>query len=142
MVEKMQARPWPVYKIKVGSNNDIEVLTALRKHTNAPFYVDANGAWTASEALVKIPQLKEFGVELVEQPLAKDDWEGMKVLYESSPLPLFADESCVFENDVEKCFNTTGNPCFLSSSVSLTFPLIANVAPITLTPNGVGCTAY
>ncbi|MEP6725460.1 MAG: enolase C-terminal domain-like protein, partial [Bacteroidota bacterium] len=37
------------------------------------------------------------------QPLAKDDWEGMKVLYEKSVLPLFADETCVFENDVEKC---------------------------------------
>ena len=44
-------------------------------------------------------------MELVEQPLAKDDWEGMKVLYKESALPLIADESCVFENDVEKCHN-------------------------------------
>jgi L-alanine-DL-glutamate epimerase-like enolase superfamily enzyme len=40
---------------------------------------------------------------LVEQPLAKDDWSDMKILHEQSSLPLFADESCVFENDVEKC---------------------------------------
>ena len=39
----------------------------------------------------------------IEQPLAKDDWEGMKWLHERSPLPLLADESCVLENDVEKC---------------------------------------
>ena len=65
---------------------------------------NANAAWTTDEALVKIPQLKELGVELVEQPLAKDNWDGMKTLYERSPLPLFADESCVFENDVEKCY--------------------------------------
>jgi L-alanine-DL-glutamate epimerase-like enolase superfamily enzyme len=39
----------------------------------------------------------------VEQPLAKDNWEGMKILFEKSPLPLMADESCVFESDVEKC---------------------------------------
>ena len=104
MVEKMQAKPWPVYKIKVGTPDDIEIIRTLRKHTNAVFRVDANAAWTAEEALVKIPQLKELGVELVEQPLAKDDWEGMKVLYERSSLPLFADESCVFENDVEKCY--------------------------------------
>jgi L-Ala-D/L-Glu epimerase len=39
----------------------------------------------------------------VEQPLAKDDWEGMKILYEQSVLPLIADESCVAEADVEKC---------------------------------------
>ena len=59
------------------------------------------GRW--NEALEKIPLLKELGVELMEQPLAKDDWEGMKVLFKESPLPLFADESCVSEKDVEKC---------------------------------------
>jgi L-alanine-DL-glutamate epimerase-like enolase superfamily enzyme len=42
-------------------------------------------------------------VEFVEQPLAKDNWEGMKVLYEQSPLPLIADEACVAEQDVQKC---------------------------------------
>ncbi|HXL57773.1 MAG TPA: enolase C-terminal domain-like protein, partial [Chitinophagaceae bacterium] len=83
--------------------NDIEILTALRKHTSAPFYVDANAVWTLEEALNKILRLKELGVELVEQPLGKDNWEGMKVLYKESSLPLFADESCVFENDIEKC---------------------------------------
>jgi len=48
--------------------------------------------------------LKEMNVEFVEQPLAKDNWEGMKLLYEKSPLPLLADESCVSEGDLEKCF--------------------------------------
>jgi L-alanine-DL-glutamate epimerase-like enolase superfamily enzyme len=48
--------------------------------------------------------LANLGVELVEQPLAKDNWEGMKVLYAQSQLPLFADESCVYEQDVEKCY--------------------------------------
>ncbi|RZL99117.1 MAG: dipeptide epimerase, partial [Pedobacter sp.] len=43
------------------------------------------------------------GVEFVEQPLAKDNWDGMKVLYEQSALPLFADESCVAEDDVLRC---------------------------------------
>src|SRR5690606_35024821 len=65
----------------------------------------ANAAWTVEEALVKIPQLQQLGVEFVEQPLARDDWEGMKVLYQQSSLPLIADESCVLESDVEKCHN-------------------------------------
>jgi L-alanine-DL-glutamate epimerase-like enolase superfamily enzyme len=103
MVAKMQEKPWPVYKIKVGVAGDIEMVTALRKHTDAVFRVDANAGWTLEQALEKIPVLKELGVELVEQPLAKDNWEGMKVLYEKSPLPLIADESCVSEHDVEKC---------------------------------------
>jgi L-alanine-DL-glutamate epimerase-like enolase superfamily enzyme len=53
--------------------------------------------------LEKIPLLKELGVEFIEQPLSKDNWEGMKILFEHSNLPLFADESCVSEKDVEKC---------------------------------------
>lgn len=103
MISKIKETPWPIYKIKVGTDNDIELVTELRKHTNAVFRVDANAAWSLEEALVKIPILKALGVEFVEQPLAKDNWEGMKVLYEKSPLPLYADESCVFEQDVEKC---------------------------------------
>jgi L-alanine-DL-glutamate epimerase-like enolase superfamily enzyme len=103
MISKMKEKPWPVYKIKVGVEGDIEMVRALRNHTNAVFRVDANAGWTLDEALQKIPLLKELGAELVEQPLAKDNWEGMKVLYRESPLPLFADESCVSEADVNKC---------------------------------------
>jgi len=105
MVAKMKAKPWPVYKIKVGTENDIETITALRKNTDAIFRVDANAGWSLDEALIKIPRLAALGVELIEQPLAKDDWNGMKVLFERSPLPLYADESCVSEHDVEKCYN-------------------------------------
>ena len=103
MIAKLHEKPWPIYKVKVGVEGDIEMVAALRKHTNAVLRVDANAGWTLEQALQKIPLLKNLGVELVEQPLAKDDWEGMKVLYERSPLPLFADEACVFESDVEKC---------------------------------------
>ena len=103
MLAKMKEKPWPIYKIKVGVADDIEMVTALRKHTDAVLRVDANAGWTLEQALEKIPVLKELGVEFVEQPLAKDDWEGMKILFEKSTLPLIADESCVAEADVEKC---------------------------------------
>jgi L-alanine-DL-glutamate epimerase-like enolase superfamily enzyme len=105
MVEKMKAHPWPIYKIKVGTDYDIEMITALRAHTTAPLRVDANAGWTTEEALQKIPALAALGVELVEQPLAKDNWEGMAQLKAVSVLPLFADESCVFEKDVATCAN-------------------------------------
>lgn len=104
MVAKMNAKPWPIYKIKLGTSEDIEIMKSLRKHTDAVFRIDANAGWTLEEALEKIPQLAELGVEFIEQPLAKDNWEGMKVLFEKSVLPLIADESCVFEQDVQKCF--------------------------------------
>lgn len=103
MVEKMKANPYPVYKIKLGTSEDINIMRSLRENTDAVFRIDVNAGWTTEEALEKIPQLKELGVEMIEQPLAKDNWDGMKILYKESALPLFADESCVFENDVEKC---------------------------------------
>jgi L-Ala-D/L-Glu epimerase len=103
MVSKMKELPWPIYKIKVGTADDIAIIKALRENTDATLRVDANAAWDIDTALKLIPELKKLGVELVEQPLAKDDWEGMKILYKESSLPLYADESCVGEQDVEKC---------------------------------------
>jgi L-alanine-DL-glutamate epimerase-like enolase superfamily enzyme len=103
MVQKMEAHPWPIYKVKVGTEYDIEMITALRQHTDKPIRVDANAGWTTEEALLKIPALKMLGVELVEQPLSKENWEGMEQLKKQSALPLFADESCVFEKDVAIC---------------------------------------
>ncbi|HRQ49820.1 MAG TPA: enolase C-terminal domain-like protein [Agriterribacter sp.] len=103
MLEKMEEKPWPVYKIKLGTKEDIAIMEALRKHSDAVLRVDANAGWTVEEALDILPVLQQLNVELVEQPLAKDDWEGMKILYEQSPLPLIADESCVGEADVKKC---------------------------------------
>ncbi|MBC7937592.1 MAG: dipeptide epimerase [Rhizobacter sp.] len=103
MVAKMKEQPWPIYKIKVGVENDMEMVAELRKHTDAVFRVDANAGWSLEQALEKIPVLKKLGVELLEQPLAKQDWEGMKTLYTVSAIPLIADESCVSEADVKKC---------------------------------------
>ena len=105
MLEKMKEKPWPIYKIKVGVAGDVELVAELRKHTDAIFRVDANAGWTLEEALEKIPLLKESGVEFIEQPLAKDNWDGMKILYKESALPLIADEACIVETDVEKCYN-------------------------------------
>lgn len=103
MLQKMKELPWPVYKIKAGQEQDLEILRELRRHTEAPFRVDANAAWSVEQALRIIPQLVELNVQLVEQPLAKDNWEGMKILYAMSPLPLFADEACVSEAEVDRC---------------------------------------
>lgn len=104
MIGKMKEKPWPIYKIKLGTGRDIEIIKELRKHTSSVFRIDANAAWTKDEALEKINIFRNLNVEFIEQPLAKDDFDGMKFLYEHSPLPLIADESCVFEKDVEKCY--------------------------------------
>ena len=103
MVEKLKEKPWPVYKIKLGTEQDLEIIQTLRQHTDATFRIDANCAWTVEQTIEMSHQLKELGVEFIEQPLAADDWDGMKSVYESSVLPVLADESCRTESDVERC---------------------------------------
>ena len=48
MIEKMKAKPWPIYKIKLGTPEDAEIIRALRKHTDAVLRVDANSGWTSA----------------------------------------------------------------------------------------------
>lgn len=103
MVEKMKEKPWPIFKIKLGTNNDIEIIKALRKHTDAIFRVDANCGWTPQETIDNSKILKDYGVEFIEQPLKADDWEGHKLVFKNSSLPIIADESCQVEADVAKC---------------------------------------
>ena len=104
MVEKMQERPWPLYKIKLGRpDEDINLVQTLRQHTKSVFRVDANCGWTADDAVVKSRLLADLGVEFIEQPLPANDWAGAKRVYEQSVLPIIADESCIVEADVDRC---------------------------------------
>ena len=103
MVAKMKEKPWPVYKIKLGTDKDIAIIKALRAHTSSVFRIDANCAWTAEETIHNAPLLKELGVEFIEQPLDANNWEGMEKVQHHSVLPVIADESCQTEEDVERC---------------------------------------
>lgn len=103
MVDKMKEVDWPIYKIKLGTEDDLEIVRALRKHTDSVFRIDANCAWTAEQAIRNSEELARLGVEFMEQPLGKDDLEGMKEVYTYSKLPVMADESCIVESDVMKC---------------------------------------
>ncbi|WP_266363792.1 dipeptide epimerase [Tellurirhabdus rosea] len=103
MVSKMQELPWPLYKIKLGTSDDLAIIRELRRHTDATFRVDANCAWTAEQTIAFAPELKKLGVEFIEQPLKATDWDGMKRVYAESALPVLADESCIVESDVDKC---------------------------------------
>ena len=103
MLAKMKKFPWPIYKIKLGTKDDLEIIRYLRKYSDAVFRVDANGAWTAAEAIDYSATMKELGVEFIEQPLPPGDDQGMMEVYRKSALPVIADESCQREEDVERC---------------------------------------
>ena len=103
MVRKLAEVPeWPIYKIKLGTDRDLEIVRELRRHTAKPFRVDANCGWTARQAIEFSGPLAELGVEFIEQPLAVDD-PGMEEVRRHSGLPVFADESCAVEADVDRC---------------------------------------
>jgi L-alanine-DL-glutamate epimerase-like enolase superfamily enzyme len=104
MLEKLQEFPdWPIYKIKLGTDQDLEIVRALREHTSATFRVDANCGWSADQTLEYAPQLKSLGVEFIEQPLPADRWDDIRRVRESVALPIIADESCIVESDVARC---------------------------------------
>jgi L-alanine-DL-glutamate epimerase-like enolase superfamily enzyme len=104
MVAKMNEFPgWPIYKIKLGTDRDLEIVCELRKHTSATFRVDANCGWTADQAIAYSPELKKLGVEFIEQPLKADQWEDLARVGRESALPIIADESCIVESDVQRC---------------------------------------
>jgi L-alanine-DL-glutamate epimerase-like enolase superfamily enzyme len=104
MVAKMNEFPgWPIYKIKLGTDRDLEIVRELRKHTGAIFRVDANCGWTADQTIRNSHELKPLGVEFIEQPLKADQWEAMRRVRAESALPIIADESCIVEGDVERC---------------------------------------
>jgi L-Ala-D/L-Glu epimerase len=103
MIEKLNENPWPIYKVKLGTPNDIKIIETLRENTKSIIRIDANAGWTLNEALKIIPELKKLDIELIEQPLAKDAWQEMEELFAKSELPLIADEACVTEKDVAKC---------------------------------------
>lgn len=103
MVSKLQEFPWPSYKIKLGTNEDVEIIKELRKCTDSNFRVDANCGWSADETIANAKVMKDLGVEFLEQPLKADDWEGMKEVFAHSVLPVIADESIKGEEDVDRC---------------------------------------
>lgn len=83
-----------ILKVKVGLDNDKEMIETIRKVTDLPIAVDANQGWTdRSKALDEIFWLKEQGIVMVEQPMPKERVDDNAWITEHSPLPVFADES-------------------------------------------------
>lgn len=99
---RVAAARYPILKIKVGTSDDVSAVRAIRSATDAKLRVDANAAWTPKEALRRIEELAPFDVELIEQPVPAHDLDGLRFVRERSPLPIFADESCVTPHDVPR----------------------------------------
>ena len=104
LLEKMEALPWPIYKIKLGTPNDLDLIKFIRKQTNSIIRVDANCAWDFEQTIDLSREMKALNVEFIEQPLSANNPD-QKLCYNKTALPLIADESCCTESDVEQCKN-------------------------------------
>ncbi|MEO5579543.1 MAG: dipeptide epimerase [Gemmatimonadaceae bacterium] len=97
------AAQYPVLKIKLGTDRDEEIVRVVRDAApGKKLRVDANGAWTPSEAVRKIDFLADYDIEFVEQPVAQHDIDGLRFVRARSKLPIVADESCLVATDIPK----------------------------------------
>lgn len=94
---------YPILKVKLGTPRDAEVLRLIREERpDAVVRVDANTAWSAKEAIARLPLLEEYGVELLEQPVPAGDIDGLRRVRERTHIPVYADESCRTVDDVPR----------------------------------------
>lgn len=102
MAEKAAAaRDFPLLKVKVGTSRDVANVKAVRTaRPEARIQVDANGAWTAKEALAALSVIEQYGIELIEQPVKARDLEGLATVTRGTRIPVYADEGCVTAQDV------------------------------------------
>ncbi|WP_053179030.1 dipeptide epimerase [Sunxiuqinia dokdonensis] len=98
-----EAAAYKILKVKLGRDNDREMIETIRSMTDVPLCVDVNQGWSdRKQALDLIFWLKEQGVVFVEQPMPKTAVDDMAWLTQHSPLPTIADEALQRLDDVKK----------------------------------------
>jgi L-alanine-DL-glutamate epimerase-like enolase superfamily enzyme len=98
-----EADIYKVLKVKLGRDNDKEMIETIRSVTNTPITVDVNQGWKDKQfALDMINWLNEKNVEFVEQPMPKEQVDDIAWLTQNSPLPIIGDESVQRIPDVIK----------------------------------------
>jgi L-Ala-D/L-Glu epimerase len=95
-----EAAEYPILKIKLGTDRDVEILRAIRGVTDKELRVDANCGWTVKQAIAMLPVLQEFGVTVLEQPLPPDQIAGLAEISRRATIPVVADESCRTVEDI------------------------------------------
>ena len=100
-----EAEPYKILKVKLGRDNDKEMIETIREVTDKPLRGDANQGWKdKTEALKMIEWLATKNVEFIEQPMPKEMVDEHAWLKERSPMPIIGDESVVRLPDVRKAW--------------------------------------
>jgi L-alanine-DL-glutamate epimerase-like enolase superfamily enzyme len=99
----LEATEFKIIKVKLGRDNDKEIIQTIRSVTDVPLFVDANQGWSDLQKSLDLTYwLQEQGVVLIEQPMLKTDYDSNAWLTERSPLPIIADEAMQRLPDVER----------------------------------------
>ena len=100
-----EASIYKVLKVKLGRENDKEMINTIREVTDAPITVDVNQGWKErTHALQMVEWLAARGILFVEQPMPKGQVDDIAWLREKSPLPIIGDESVQRLPDVRKAY--------------------------------------
>ena len=104
IIRKLQdAGDCRIIKVKLGRDNDKELINTIRSVTDKPLFIDANQGWTdRQQGLDMACWLGEQGALLIEQPMPKEDLDSNAWITERSPVPIIADEAVQRFADVDK----------------------------------------
>jgi L-alanine-DL-glutamate epimerase-like enolase superfamily enzyme len=91
---------FPMLKVKLGAPGDVENLRRIRKRYSGRIRVDANTAWGAADAVRVLRKIEPLDIELVEQPVPREDLDGLAWVRRRSGIPVFADESVHHHGDI------------------------------------------
>lgn len=102
-----EAAEFPILKIKIGTEDDDALLTAVRKEApSKKLYVDANCGYHSASVIERCRNAARYQVEIIEQPTPRGDHAGLPAALKAGLPPLIADESCI---DVADVLNCAGN---------------------------------
>jgi L-alanine-DL-glutamate epimerase-like enolase superfamily enzyme len=98
-----EAEAYPILKVKLGTDQDEEIITFIRTKTAKPIWVDANEGWKTTDiALRRIDFLSDKNIQLIEQPMPASEWQSMKIVRKETAIPVIADEGFTGKEPLEK----------------------------------------
>ncbi len=105
------------FKIKIGRNHpqvDVDRVSRIKKElgNDIKVTVDVNQAWNESTAKKYIQQLQDNGIDLIEQPIAQDNWDGLSRLTDFFEVPIMADEAVATVRDAFRLAQNRGGSVF------------------------------
>lgn len=107
-MEEKLAASFRCVKLKIGAidfESELALIKQLRQRYDAStveLRVDANGGFSATEAMSRLEELARYDIHSIEQPIRQGQWEEMAQLCAHTPLPIALDEELIGVNDYKQ----------------------------------------